>query len=408
MTSSMAEVSYLRLPEIVEDAEQVDIFAFDSAFPFCSLNISSESDPISLNDHPIHHAGAFDPEIYNRIGGLTVGASGSGSFEEIFDHEIQVTSVMDLLQQRVEQSRSHLLEIGSFESVHNFEFDFGLIDRNREEIGGNSLELEAGEPLGLGTIFNLNTDLCHDDGEDDDIGDFIMSRVEGGNQFSGDSNLVRFASDSEEDEDDLLEDDLHCVDENPAHDGNDHMNIALCWDSLQLEDHLDENDEFEWEEVEVLPIAGPEEDQIEERDQQTSRNLEWEVLLGRNLDLENNEGFYLGGNDDYVYTAEYEMTIDENPSMGRPPASKLAIESLPSVTMTDEDVHNNNALCVVCKDEMGVGELVKQLPCSHRYHGDCIIPWLGIRNTCPICRCELPTDDPDYEQRKIQRAVRSQ
>ncbi|KAJ1394740.1 Zinc finger, RING-type [Sesbania bispinosa] len=82
-------------------------------------------------------------------------------------------------------------------------------------------------------------------------------------------------------------------------------------------------------------------------------------------------------------------------------------ENLPSVVVTQQDVDNNNALCAVCKDEFGVGEEVKQLPCSHRYHGDCIVPWLGIRNTCPVCRYEFPTDDAEYELRRVQRSSRS-
>lgn len=47
--------------------------------------------------------------------------------------------------------------------------------------------------------------------------------------------------------------------------------------------------------------------------------------------------------------------------------------------------------CPVCKEEYTVGEQVMKLPCNHRFHIDCLQPWLKMRNTCPVCRYALPS-----------------
>ncbi|MCO5553042.1 hypothetical protein L7F22_006562 [Adiantum nelumboides] len=83
---------------------------------------------------------------------------------------------------------------------------------------------------------------------------------------------------------------------------------------------------------------------------------------------------------------------------GAPPASKSAVEALPTISISEEHLGTDAAYCAVCKDEFELHTEVKQMPCKHLYHSDCILPWLAQHNSCPVCRYELPTDDPDYEQ----------
>ncbi|XP_057459647.1 E3 ubiquitin-protein ligase RING1-like [Actinidia eriantha] len=84
---------------------------------------------------------------------------------------------------------------------------------------------------------------------------------------------------------------------------------------------------------------------------------------------------------------------------GTPPASKSAVEALPNIKITDQLLASDSSQCAVCKDSFELGEEAKQMPCKHIYHSDCILPWLELHNSCPVCRYELPTDDPDYENR---------
>ncbi|KAJ0984015.1 hypothetical protein J5N97_002371 [Dioscorea zingiberensis] len=74
-----------------------------------------------------------------------------------------------------------------------------------------------------------------------------------------------------------------------------------------------------------------------------------------------------------------------------PPASKAAIESMPTIEIggahTSVDSH-----CAVCKEAFDLGAEAREMPCKHIYHQDCILPWLSLRNSCPVCRHEMPID----------------
>uniref|UniRef100_A0A0D9VD76 RING-type domain-containing protein n=1 Tax=Leersia perrieri TaxID=77586 RepID=A0A0D9VD76_9ORYZ len=83
-------------------------------------------------------------------------------------------------------------------------------------------------------------------------------------------------------------------------------------------------------------------------------------------------------------------------------ASQLVVESLPEAMLSEGEASSG---CAVCKDCFSSGQLVALLLCKHYFHGDCIWPWLAMRNTCPVCRQQVCTDDPEYEKHMARRVV---
>jgi hypothetical protein len=52
--------------------------------------------------------------------------------------------------------------------------------------------------------------------------------------------------------------------------------------------------------------------------------------------------------------------------------------------------------CPVCNEDFTIGNNVLRLPCSHIFHDLCVMPWLEMKQNCPICRAEL-SDIPPTE-----------
>jgi hypothetical protein len=46
--------------------------------------------------------------------------------------------------------------------------------------------------------------------------------------------------------------------------------------------------------------------------------------------------------------------------------------------------------CTVCLEHLKRGDMMRQLPCFHYLHSDCLVGWFTQGNTvCPLCRYEV-------------------
>ncbi|KAL9683817.1 hypothetical protein QQ045_021244 [Rhodiola kirilowii] len=77
----------------------------------------------------------------------------------------------------------------------------------------------------------------------------------------------------------------------------------------------------------------------------------------------------------------------------KPPASKAAVDSLPTVVIGELHVAAESH-CAICTEQFELHAEAREMPCKHIYHSACVLPWLALRNSCPVCRHELPTGLP--------------
>lgn len=101
----------------------------------------------------------------------------------------------------------------------------------------------------------------------------------------------------------------------------------------------------------------------------------------------------------------------------------LAIISTSVLKTDDLDLHESTstdgATCAVCIENYRVDEVVRILPCKHRFHKSCIDQWLLEKRTCPMCKMdilkhygmlveEVDEEDHDSSARRQRRRIRQQ
>ncbi|OTA53453.1 hypothetical protein K449DRAFT_339769 [Hypoxylon sp. EC38] len=107
--------------------------------------------------------------------------------------------------------------------------------------------------------------------------------------------------------------------------------------------------------------------------------------------------------------AQRELTSNDVEQGGPAPKASAAAtpkstEETPAGPTSDESRINDGQTedehlgCSICTEDFSVGQDVRVLPCDHKFHPQCIDPWLvNVSGTCPLCRLDLRPHEEDEE-----------
>ena len=125
-------------------------------------------------------------------------------------------------------------------------------------------------------------------------------------------------------------------------------------------------------------------------------------LFSPNNSNNNILSFLNNHNNDFQFNNLVNIIMSFESSMhGNPPASQRAIDNLPKIEVNNDNINKfKDITCNICLEGFQKGNILRVLECNHEFHENCIITWLKSRNTCPVCRHELESSDPNYERRK--------
>ncbi|CAO2815323.1 unnamed protein product [Amaranthus hypochondriacus] len=90
----------------------------------------------------------------------------------------------------------------------------------------------------------------------------------------------------------------------------------------------------------------------------------------------------------------YKFRLRKNDSIDSEPMCLKSNKAgyLSNGTQDERVISNEDALCCICLAAYVDNEELRELPCSHLFHTECVDKWLKINASCPLCKLEIRED----------------
>ncbi|GJN37300.1 hypothetical protein PR202_gb26236 [Eleusine coracana subsp. coracana] len=83
-------------------------------------------------------------------------------------------------------------------------------------------------------------------------------------------------------------------------------------------------------------------------------------------------------------------------------------------TDKERTISSEDAVCCICLSKFSNDEDLRELPCAHVFHMECVDKWLEINALCPLCKAEIggsasvPKTESQNDDNRVRDDVESQ
>ncbi|GAA0149325.1 hypothetical protein LIER_08532 [Lithospermum erythrorhizon] len=87
----------------------------------------------------------------------------------------------------------------------------------------------------------------------------------------------------------------------------------------------------------------------------------------------------------------YKFKIKKNKNISKKDSNNPSGEGGIIAAGTEKEcvISGDDAVCCICLAKYSNNDELKELPCSHFFHKECVDKWLKINATCPLCKAEV-------------------